>query len=80
MLTRDHWSASSGTDTSSSRTGRSVFPGFVARSEANPGSVLPSAAARTDLRMTARDEIADGIRPIHIGRRWDAFGDHPVCA
>ncbi len=57
-------------------TGRQHFPSFVARSRANPKSVLKSAAEWRTLWQNARSHLA--ARPlIHI-HRWSA--DSPACA
>ncbi len=57
-------------------TGRPWFPGFVARSRANPESVLPDRDAWEALWADARDTLADGDDPKF--RRWDP--DDPRCA
>ena len=57
-------------------TGRSWFPGFVARSRANPESVLPDRDAWEALWMDARDKLAEGDDPMF--RRWDP--NDPRCA
>lgn len=61
-------------------TGRSAFPGFVARSAADPESVLSDPAEWAQMWQSARDEIASGRRTIQFGGRWDQYHDHPVCA
>jgi hypothetical protein len=57
-------------------TGRGVFPGFIARSKANPDSVLRDPIAWETLWRDARDRLAaDASQPFN---RWSA--EHPVCA
>lgn len=57
-------------------TGRPMFPGFVARSSKDPGSVLSDAGKWRDEWYEARDRLAeDGTPPFN---RWDSAA--PVCA
>ena len=57
-------------------TGREVFPGFVARSRANPDSVLKDPDVWNQMWVEARGKLAkEGDRPFN---RWVA-GD-PACA
>lgn len=57
-------------------TGREVFPGFVARSRANPASVLQDPVVWNEMWVEARAKLAkEGDRPFN---RWVA-GD-PACA
>jgi ectoine hydroxylase-related dioxygenase (phytanoyl-CoA dioxygenase family) len=58
-------------------TGRGVFPGFVARSRANPASELHDAAAWAELWYRTRQQMAEAHynQPFN---RWNA--DAPVCA
>lgn len=58
-------------------TGRSAFPGFVARSRRNPGHELHDAGAWSQLWVDARTELADEgqDRPFN---RWNS--DAAVCA
>ena len=58
-------------------TGRAVFPGFVARSRANPGRELHDPEAWADLWRQARRRMADSgyDQPFN---RWS--GDAPACA
>jgi phytanoyl-CoA hydroxylase len=57
-------------------TGRSAFPGFVARSRAHPETELRDAAAWARSWLEARDSLA----AVEMGafNRWSA--DSPVCA
>jgi len=57
-------------------TGREAFPGFVARSRANPDSELHDAAAWEQLWRQARDHL--GATENNPFNRWSA--EHPVCA
>ena len=61
-------------------TGRSVFPGFVARSTAHPEQVVTDPEEWADLWWQARDRIANGEVPMHLNARWDANALQPVCA
>ena len=61
-------------------TGREVFPGFLARSKANPDGVLTDAAAWAQLWWGARDRVATGQTEISFGTRWDQYASHQVCA
>jgi ectoine hydroxylase-related dioxygenase (phytanoyl-CoA dioxygenase family) len=51
-------------------TGRSAFPGFVARSAADPAAELHDPAAWTQLWLDARDRLADAA--VARFNRWDA--------
>ena len=57
-------------------TGRSVFPGFVARSASNPGSELHDAGVWYEMWKDTRDSLAIGEQPSF--NRWDS--DDPSCA
>ncbi len=61
-------------------TGRDCFPGFLARSAAEPDKVLTSSAAWTALWNDARTEIASGTRNAVFNNRWQRFRDNPLCA
>ncbi len=61
-------------------TGRAVFPGFVARSEAHPEQVLTDPADWATLWWQARDRIVSGDIPWQFNARWDANARLPVCA
>jgi phytanoyl-CoA hydroxylase len=57
-------------------TGRGAFPGFIARSEADPESELRDPAIWTDLWVEARRALAVGENPKF--NRWDP--NSPACA
>ena len=57
-------------------TGRTSFPGFVARSRNNPGSELRDPVVWNEMWTEARDALAKGEEPSF--NRWD--GTDPVCA
>jgi phytanoyl-CoA hydroxylase len=57
-------------------TGRGVFPGFIARSEANPDAELRDPEVWTDLWVEARRALAVGETPKF--NRWDP--NSPACA
>ncbi len=57
-------------------TGRGAFPGFVARSRAQPDQVLTDPGAWHQMWQDARDHLARGEDPAF--NRWSK--DHPVCA
>ena len=57
-------------------TGRSVFPGFVARSAADPESELHDANTWYEMWRDTRDSLAIGEQPSF--NRWDT--DDPTCA
>ena len=57
-------------------TGRTSFPGFVARSRNNPETELHDPAIWNQLWTEARDSLAKGEEPAF--NRWD--GTDPVCA
>ncbi len=57
-------------------TGRPLFPGFVARSRANPDSELHDAGTWTQMWEEARPKLAASTTENF--NRWSA--DHPVCA
>ncbi len=61
-------------------TGRSVFPGFVARSAADPASALTDPAAWAQLWWDARDRIVAGEVEMSFGGRWIHNAIQPVCA
>lgn len=57
-------------------TGRTAFPGFVARSRSNPDSELHDPVAWNQSWLDARSELAKGEEaPFN---RWDS--EHPLCA
>ena len=57
-------------------TGRPVFPGFAARSRANPESELRDSTTWTQMWEDARPKLA--ASSTENFNRWSA--DHPVCA
>lgn len=57
-------------------TGREWFPGFVARSQSNPGSVLTDAAEWSRRWQEARHTLANSENPVF--NRWKR--DNPLCA
>jgi phytanoyl-CoA hydroxylase len=57
-------------------TGREVFPGFVARSRANPDSELRDAAEWAQSWYETRSRLAGAQLPLH--HRWRS--EEPVCA
>lgn len=61
-------------------TGREVFPGFVARSAANPQSALTDAREWADLWWEARDRIVAGQVENRFGGRWNHNANQPMCA
>ena len=61
-------------------TGRSAFPGFVARSRARPEQVVTDPQEWANLWWDARDRIADGVTPMHLNARWAANARQPICA
>ncbi len=60
-------------------TGRHWFPGFVARSKANPEQELNDVSAWADLWYAARDELSQ-MEDIGFNSRWTPFGEHALCA
>ena len=61
-------------------TGRSVFPGFVARSRDHPERVVTDAGEWADLWWQARNRIVAGDVPWQFNTRWKANARLPVCA
>jgi hypothetical protein len=61
-------------------TGRSVFPGFVARSRAHPEQVITDPDEWANLWWDARDRIADGLTPMRLNARWEDNARQPICA
>ncbi len=57
-------------------TGRTSFPGFVARSRSNPDRVLRDPVVWNEMWRDARDSLAKGEEPSF--NRWD--GTDPACA
>lgn len=60
-------------------TGRDVFPGFVARSAAEPESELIDADAWAHMWYRTRDELAT-VDDVAFNERWVPFGRHMLCA
>ena len=61
-------------------TGRSVFPGFAARSKAHPEMVVTDHREWGDLWWQARDRIVSGDVQWQFNTRWDINPLHPACA
>lgn len=61
-------------------TGRSVFPGFIARSEAHPEQALTDPDEWANLWWNARDRIVSGEVPWQFNTRWNANARLPICA
>lgn len=61
-------------------TGRSVFPGFIARSRAHPGQAVTDPEVWANLWWDARDRIADDVTPMRLNARWEANARQPICA
>ncbi|NND02156.1 MAG: phytanoyl-CoA dioxygenase family protein [Acidimicrobiia bacterium] len=61
-------------------TGRDVFPGFIARSAADPAAALTDAAEWAELWWKARDRIVTGQVDMSFGGRWNHNADQLVCA
>ncbi len=61
-------------------TGRSVFPGFVARSAACPELVVTDPAEWANLWWQARDRIASGETSMQLMARWDDNALQALCA
>jgi len=61
-------------------TGRECFPEFIARSKASPETVLSDATEWRKLWLTARHEIATGLRDATFNERWNKFRNDPLCA
>ena len=61
-------------------TGRSAFPGFVARSRSHPEQVVTDPDAWGELWWGARDRIVAGEVPWRFNARWDVNASEPICA
>ena len=61
-------------------TGRSVFPGFVARSNTHPEELITDPDEWAALWWQARDRIAGGEVPMYLNARWEANARQPICA
>jgi len=62
------------------KTGRPIFPDFVARSKANPESELRDVDQWTALWDDARSKIVSGEVELKFNDRWDANAAIPLCA
>lgn len=61
------------------KTGREVFPGFVARSAENPNAVLTDAEAWAQEWFDTRDRIVAGEH-VQFNERWLPYSRHQLCA
>ncbi|MEM9776212.1 MAG: phytanoyl-CoA dioxygenase family protein [Chloroflexota bacterium] len=61
------------------KSGREVFPGFVARSKENPDQVLTDASAWAREWYDTRDRIIAGEH-VQFNERWLPFSRHQYCA
>lgn len=61
------------------KTGREVFPGFVARSAAAPETVLTSAESWAQSWTDTRDRIVAGEH-VQFNERWLPYSRHQWCA
>ena len=61
-------------------TGRSVFPGFIARSKAHPEQALTDPDEWANLWWQARDRIVSGEVRWQFNTRWSANARLPICA
>lgn len=61
-------------------TGRSLFPGFIARSAAHPESAVTDAAEWTRLWRQAQGRIVNGEVEAKFNARWDSYASHTLCA
>ena len=61
-------------------TGRSLFPGFVARSAARPESAVTDPAEWTRLWKQAQGRIVSGEAEAKFNARWDSYASHSLCA
>lgn len=60
-------------------TGRSVFPGFIARSQANPESEMTTAEEWGQLWQDTKDRLV--VQPEFVfNTRWDSVKGHQLCA
>ncbi|MEM7529029.1 MAG: phytanoyl-CoA dioxygenase family protein [Pseudomonadota bacterium] len=60
-------------------TGRGVFPSFVARSRAEPSSVVTDPEAYRRAWFEARDRLA-AAGALDFNERWGQYSAHPLCA
>lgn len=61
-------------------TGRSCFPGFVARSQTRPESALTDHRQWTELWRDAKQRILSGETAMHFSGRWNKNAHLPICA
>ncbi len=61
-------------------TGRSVFPGFAARSSARPDLVVTDHAEWESLWRQALHRIVNGEADAAFNAKWEANAGHPLCA
>jgi len=61
-------------------TGRTCFPGFLARSATKPRQVLSSAEAWSALWKKARLDISIGVTEATFNERWEKHRNDPMCA
>lgn len=62
------------------KTGRPIFPDFVARSRSNPESELRDVEAWTALWDDARERLVTGEVELKFNDRWDANATAAMCA
>lgn len=62
------------------KTGRPIFPDFVARSRANPESELQDVEAWAELWGDARSKIVSGEVELKFNDRWEQNTGIPICA
>ena len=60
-------------------TGRDVFPGFVARSSAEPETELNDATQWADSWIRTRDELS-AMDEVEFNARWVPYARHALCA
>lgn len=61
-------------------SGRSVFPGFVARSAAHPETVLTDPETWASLWYDTRDRMVNSDDKFAVNERWLKYGGHYLCA
>lgn len=61
-------------------TGRSCFPGFIARSQARPESAVTDHRDWEKLWRDAKQRILSGETVMHFSGRWDENAHLPICA
>lgn len=60
-------------------SGRDIFPGFVARSQSNPDTVLTDPATWAQTWFDTRDKIIAG-KHVQFNERWKPYSRHQLCA